>query len=77
MHRLAGIRARDLRLNQTVAGRKITSIKSRCGVTRSFDLMTEDAGYQIDGLPVNSMIEEMAAAAARMRFEPFTELPAG
>ena len=72
MHRLAGIRARDLRLSQTIVGRKITRIESRGGVTRSFDLLTEDAGYQIDGVPVNSMIEEMHAAAG-MRFVP----PAG
>ncbi|MEI6674569.1 MAG: hypothetical protein WCO57_05280 [Verrucomicrobiota bacterium] len=62
MHRLAGFRACDLRVNQTVAGRKIISIESRRGVTRSFDLLTTDAGYQIGGLPVNSMIEEMLAA---------------
>ena len=72
MHRVAGIRARDLRLSQTIVGRKITRIESRGGVTRSFDLLTEDAGYQIDGVPVNSMIEEMHAAAG-MRFVP----PAG
>jgi hypothetical protein len=64
MHRLAGTRAHNLQINQSLAGRKITSIGSRSGVTRSFDLLTEDAGYQIDGVPVNSMIEEMHAAAA-------------
>ena len=75
MHRLAGIRACDLRLSQTIAGRIITRIESRDGVTRSFDLLTEDAGYQIDGVPVNSIIEEMHAAAARMRFKPPAGLP--
>jgi len=64
MHRLAGIRSRNLRLDQTVAGRTIASIEPHCGVTRSYDLLTEDAGYRINGLPVNSMIEEMHAAAA-------------
>lgn len=64
MHRLAGIRARDLRLDQSVAGRKITSIKSRRGVIHSFDLLTTDKGYQIGGMPVNSMIAEMLAAAS-------------
>jgi hypothetical protein len=62
MHRIAGIRARDLRVDQIVAGRKITSIESRRGVTRSYDLLTSDAGYQIGGIPVNSMIAEMLAA---------------
>ncbi|MCF7674965.1 MAG: Hint domain-containing protein [Akkermansiaceae bacterium] len=64
MHRLAGIRARNLRLDQVVAGRKIIRIGSRSGVTRSFDLLTEDPGYRIAGVPVNSMIEEMHTAAA-------------
>ena len=61
-HRVAGIRARDLRVCQIVAGRKITRIESRRGVNRSFDLLTTDAGYRIGGVPVNSMIEEMLAA---------------
>ncbi len=62
-HRIAGIRARELRPGQTVAGRKVIAIEARRGATRSYDLLTEDAGYQINGVPVNSMIEEMNAAA--------------
>jgi hypothetical protein len=64
MHRVEGVRARDIRQGQVIAGRKVTSIESRRGETRSFDLLTEDAGYQIQGIPVNSMIEEMQTAAA-------------
>ena len=64
MHRIAGIRAREIRLYQTIAGRQVTGIASRRGETRSYDLLTEDAGYRIHGVPVNSMIEEMHAAAA-------------
>jgi len=64
MHRVAGIRARKLQVGQTIAGRKVTGLESRRGETRSYDLLTEDAGYQIHGVPVNSMIEEMHAAAA-------------
>jgi hypothetical protein len=64
MHRLAGIRARDIQIGQTIAGRKVTRLESRRGTIRSYDLLTEDAGYQIHGIPVNSMIEEMNAAAA-------------
>ena len=68
MHRIAGIRAREIQLDQTIAGRQVTGIESRRGETRSYDLLTEDAGYRIHGVPVNSMIEEMhAAAASRMR----------
>ena len=64
MHRVDGIRARDIRIGQTIAGRTVAGIESRSGETRSFDLLTEDAGYQIHGVPVNSMIEEMQTAAA-------------
>ncbi len=64
MHRVAGIRAREIKLDQTIAGRQVTGIESRRGETRSYDLLTEDAGYRIHGVPVNSMIEEMHAAAA-------------
>jgi hypothetical protein len=63
MHRVDGIRARDIRTGQSIAGRTVTGIASRRGETRSFDLLTEDAGYRIHGIPVNSMIEEMHAAA--------------
>jgi hypothetical protein len=64
MHRVDGIRARDVRIGQSIAGRTVTGIESRSGETRSFDLLTEDAGYRVQGIPVNSMIEEMQAAAA-------------
>ncbi|MHB1309663.1 MAG: Hint domain-containing protein [Limisphaerales bacterium] len=62
MHRVDGIRAGDVRLGQRIAGRHVTGIHSRRGVVRSFDLLTEDAGYRIQGVPVNSMIEELHQA---------------
>ena len=64
MHRISGVRAGGIRIDQIIAGRQVTAIESRRGETRSFDLLTEDAGYQIQGVPVNSMIEEMHEAAA-------------
>ena len=64
MHRVAGIRAGKIRHGQVIAGKKVRGIETRRGETRSFDLLTGDAGYQIQGIPVNSMIEEMHAAAA-------------
>jgi len=70
MHRLAGIPARDIHMGQTIAGRNVTGLASRRGQTRSYDLLTEDAGYRIEGVPVNSMIEEMNAAAAAGRANP-------
>lgn len=63
-HRVAGTRLEDLKVGQVIAGRRVLGITSRRGVTRSYDLMTEDEGYRISGMPVNSMIEEMHAAAA-------------
>jgi hypothetical protein len=64
MHRVAGIRAREIRVGQRIAGRQVTGIAAHRGVTRSYDLLTEDAGYQLNGVPVNSMIEEMHQAGA-------------
>jgi hypothetical protein len=62
MHRIDGIRAGDLFEGDQIAGRTVQSITPYQGVERSCDLLTEDAGYRIDGLPINSMIEEMIAA---------------
>jgi hypothetical protein len=70
MHRLAGIRARDIPIGGTIAGRKVTGVETRRGVLHSYDLLTEDAGYRIQGLPVNSMIEEMNLAAISKRPRP-------
>lgn len=64
MHRVGGVRARDIRIGQTIAGQLVVGIEAHTGEIRSCDLLTEDAGYQVDGVPVNSMIEEMHAAAA-------------
>jgi hypothetical protein len=67
MHRVDGIRAREIQIGQTIAGRKVTGLESRRGETHSYDLLTEDAGYRIQGIPVNSMIEEMHRAAISQR----------
>jgi len=64
MHRLDGMRAKTIRVGQKVAGHQVVAIESHQGETHSFDLLTEDAGYRIAGMPVNSMIEEMNRAAA-------------
>ncbi len=65
MHRIGGLRAQHIKVGQTISGRSVTAIETKQGVTRSYDLLTEDAGYQINGVPVNSMIEEMNSAARR------------
>lgn len=64
-HRVAGRPAGELRIGSVVAGRSVEAVTPRLGVARSFDLLTGDAGYRIHGVPVNSMIEEMAAELAR------------
>ena len=64
MHRLAGIPARQIYVGQSIAGRQVTKVETRQGETRSYDLLTEDRGYRIQGIPVNSMIEEMHLATA-------------
>jgi hypothetical protein len=69
MHRIAGIRAGHIRRGQIIAGRRVTGIEVRQNISRSFDLLTEDTGYRTSGIPVNSMIEEMqAAAVSGLRF---------
>ena len=62
MHRIAGVRAQDLEPGNSVSGRVLLGITRYRGVERSYDLLTEDAGYRIGGVPVNSMIEEMYRA---------------
>ena len=58
-HRIAGIPAADLKIGDTCASQTVSGIKPVYGVSRSFDLLTEDTGYRISQIPVNSMIEEM------------------
>lgn len=60
-HRIAGIPAADLQVGDTCASLTVSGIESVHGVSRSFDLLTEDKGYRISKVPVNSMIEEMRA----------------
>ena len=64
MHRIEGVRAKDHEVDETLAGEKtINDIARFGGVTRSYDLLTEDAGYRMAGVPVNSMIEELVEVA--------------
>jgi len=58
MHRIKGERAMDI--TESVVSKDIYD-----GVEFSYDLLTEDAGYRIDGIPVNSMIPELAIATSK------------
>jgi len=51
----------------TPGGHLVSGIRPLVGVTRSFDILTEDRGYRIHGVPVNSMIREMEGASAPAR----------
>ena len=58
-HRIDGTPAGELKIGDRCGGEVVTGIDVLPGVSRSFDLLTEDAGYRVGGIPVNSMIEEM------------------
>jgi len=54
MHKIQGERAMDITKN-------VESKEVYDGVEFSYDLLTKDMGYRINGIPVNSMIAEMAS----------------
>lgn len=62
MHRIEGERSRQYNVgNSFKGGEVVEAIEVYGGVTRSYDLLTEDIGYRMSGVAVNSMIEELAA----------------
>ena len=60
MHKIYNKRAKDYKVGDRIQNTKVTSITRYNGVERSYDLLTADGGYLIGGVPVNSMIEELA-----------------
>jgi hypothetical protein len=60
MHKIKGVAAKDIA--EDVLNKKVYS-----GVEYSYDLLTEDLGYRIDGTPVNSMIGEMAELITELK----------
>tara|TARA_R110002074_G_scaffold231929_1_gene403360 strand:- start:1165 stop:1536 length:372 start_codon:yes stop_codon:yes gene_type:complete len=63
MHRVSGVRAKDIKAND------IISTRIYSGVELSYDLVTEDGGYRISGIPVNSMVEEMTKLIVELKEE--------
>lgn len=63
-HRITGLPAGSIDAGDMLNGQIVTDVRPLGGVSRSYDLLTEDRGYRIHGVPVNSMILEMEAAAA-------------
>lgn len=59
-HRIDHIPASTLQVGDSCGSLTVSRVESLHGVSRSFDLLTEDPGYRIGGVPVNSMIEEMS-----------------
>jgi hypothetical protein len=59
-HRISGKRTEDYKPQDKVGSRKVTGIDWYNGVSRSYDLLTATGGYRINGVPVNTMIPEMA-----------------
>jgi len=59
-HRVEGKHAEEYTVGSRVGGSEIISLAVFGGVNISYDLLTEDAGYQMQGVPVNSMIEELS-----------------
>lgn len=67
MHRIAGKRAQNYSVGERIGGLRIEGVTTYAGVRRSYDLLTDDRGYQIHGVPVDSMIQEMADFGAQMK----------
>jgi hypothetical protein len=62
MHRIEGEHSMHYNVgNSFKGGEVVEAIEIYGGVTRSYDLLTEDIGYRMSGVAVNSMIEELAA----------------
>jgi hypothetical protein len=67
MHRIEGEHSMDYNVgNSFKGGEVIEAIEVYGGVTRSYDLLTEDVGYRMSGVSVNSMIEELAAFSSTL-----------
>jgi hypothetical protein len=59
-HMINDKRARDYTYHDKIGSREVIGIVFYMGVERSYDLLTATGGYRIDGIPVNTMIPEMA-----------------
>ena len=59
-HMINNKRARDYTYHDKIGSREVTRIIFYMGVERSYDIITTTGGYRIEGIPVNTMIPEMA-----------------
>ena len=59
-HMINDKRARNYKINDIIGSHKVTNVVFYMGVKRSYDIITSTGGYRIEGIPVNTMIPEMA-----------------
>ena len=58
-HRVNHIESQNVKVGDCINKKTVVSIQYFGGVEISYDLLTSDAGYQMNGVPVNSMIPEL------------------
>jgi len=58
-HKIMGIPAMEWTEGSDLAGSRIKSIEKLNGILTSYDILTNQGGYRINGIPVNSMIPEV------------------
>lgn len=58
-HKVMGIPAMEWVEGAELAGSKIKAIEKTTGLLTSYDILTNQGGYRINGIPVNSMIPEI------------------
>ena len=59
-HMINDKRARNYKIHDKIGSREVTKVVFYMGVKRSYDIITTTGGYRIEGIPVNTMIPEMA-----------------
>ena len=69
MHRIANKRSKEYIIGDTINGNQIINIEWYGGVEKSYDLLTEDKGYRMLGIPINSMVIELMALETALRFK--------
>ena len=68
-HKVNGIESKDIKVGDCINEKTVTSINYFKGVKVSYDLLTSDNGYQMNGIPVNSMIPEMIEKIIKIQTE--------
>ena len=67
MHKIDDKRSKDYVVGNKINNKTIKDIRWYGGVKTSYDLLTDDKGYSISGIPVNSMIEELMYTAYKIK----------